>query len=1078
MATTAAADGASKDEVREAFVAFDTDGSGTIDASELASALNQLHIPTDNEQAKKVLDRFDTNGNGVLELAEFRKLAEEMRSSHDVTMRQLEAEQWTAAKWLDATGITKPLATSLLGHAIVRGNGNNDLAEMRKLGSVTDDHKLRETLVERVFAGIDSIVDLLMPQLRELSSSEAATGADLHEKFASAENFTLRYGGLSTFFGGLEAKIGPPDPQVYKAMVAEHCERDDSREPFMTTNYGMTTTSETEWKFVAAPEKAPSKGWPIETRGVHGEAKPRQSVPLDQVATRLCGRNAELEALGEPPLTLQEVLGGRLYTGPLFVKYNAILRGFGVALSSCKGNPYTSSLHAINSCIVKTGKLSQAAKVYRGISGGMLPAEFWTPNSHGVRGGIESAFMSTTLNRQVALEYASNGGAGRAGIVFEIQQGMVDRGADMAWISQYPHEKEILFAPLTGLEVHSTRVEGGVLVVVVRLSVNLASATIEQVVSKRRKVVKDMCEQISLRILHAVRSREAWEELRLGLTPPPKMRRRPSAFPVTASGGASSATPPGTVKRGGIAGVGISRRGSINRMGSAKERDIGGTLTPRADGAVAGTPRRDSTPRTAAASSSSPLPLRAGTASADGASQGTPQGTPCRDGTPRKDSTPRAVLGDGGEADPPATALATPPPGGVEAVVETFLDSKLGALTSREPEYYNENGPLGDAIQEAVALASILDGWPRGLLHLAERQGVPCRDGPTSLLRSAEATFTPAGESPLRLMEAYGLVALFWARAALSALDLSKRKLAPEVVSALTRGLPARLSWLSLEACDIAKRGNDLAGLQCLCQFASLPDSGLLTLRLASNALLPTACAPLSHALQHSPSLTAVDLSHNSLCGKAHGIGKYEPSGIEAVARALTTNRTLTALNMLGNELDTEAAKMLATIAKARGISLCGISPTQTHANFYYMGLKAPDAQLLAADLKLRPSLTILELPSNEIGPEGASALAASIRDHAGLTAIDLSFNQLAGVNHSTGKGTYTPAGVRAIAEAVRTSTVSAVTSLNLKYNDLKPTDIELLREAVAERSGSFVRRSKAVLGQKATRRSEVVLDL
>ena len=33
----------------------------------------------------------------------------------------------------------------------------------------------------------------------------------------------------------------------------------------------------------------------------------------------------------------------------------------------------------------------------------------------------------------------------KAAIVFEVKQGMVDRGADVAWLSQYPHEKEITF---------------------------------------------------------------------------------------------------------------------------------------------------------------------------------------------------------------------------------------------------------------------------------------------------------------------------------------------------------------------------------------------------------------------------------------------------------------------------------------------------------------------------------------------------------------------------------------------------------------------------------------------------------
>ena len=40
--------------------------------------------------------------------------------------------------------------------------------------------------------------------------------------------------------------------------------------------------------------------------------------------------------------------------------------------------------------------------------------------------------------------------------------GMVDRGADLSWLSQYPGEKEVLFAPLTGMEViGEPRVENG-----------------------------------------------------------------------------------------------------------------------------------------------------------------------------------------------------------------------------------------------------------------------------------------------------------------------------------------------------------------------------------------------------------------------------------------------------------------------------------------------------------------------------------------------------------------------------------------------------------------------------------------
>merc|ERR1740130_1242046 len=247
-------------------------------------------------------------------------------------------------------------------------------------------------------------------------------------------------------------------------------------------------------------------------------AQPRQPRPLVELEVLMEAQaNGRLRALGEPEVTIAEVIGLRLYTGPLFVKYNSVLRGLNSEVDSLqkqlvslccaaevseqlanktisfaqargKVNLYTMTLHVINSGIIKTSKLTFAGKVSRGVSGMALPDAFWQPNSDGVRGGIEGAFMSTTKDRAVAMQYAASGGRG---IVFEIQQGMIDRGADVGWASQYAHEAEILFAPLTGLEVQSTKVHGSVLVVGVSLSVNLSSLTIEQVIGKRKKLVSD-----------------------------------------------------------------------------------------------------------------------------------------------------------------------------------------------------------------------------------------------------------------------------------------------------------------------------------------------------------------------------------------------------------------------------------------------------------------------------------------------------------------------------------------------------------------------------------------------------------
>ena len=69
----------------------------------------------------------------------------------------------------------------------------------------------------------------------------------------------LQYSSLSSFFGGLEALVGTPNPKVREFMAKEHLEQSDSKLEFKASNYDICTTSAVEWAFVKQQaESAPS----------------------------------------------------------------------------------------------------------------------------------------------------------------------------------------------------------------------------------------------------------------------------------------------------------------------------------------------------------------------------------------------------------------------------------------------------------------------------------------------------------------------------------------------------------------------------------------------------------------------------------------------------------------------------------------------------------------------------------------------------------------------------------------------------------------------------------------------------
>ena len=231
-------------------------------------------------------------------------------------------------------------------------------------------------------------------------------------------NFTLYLGGIQDYNAGIKRLVGEPvDSEPIAAMRAEHCARPDRATEFTTSNYNVLTTSQIEFTFVEDPTPVTLAAlglteWPRE-RTLLDEAAAGDGASLGRMRTArpLADFEAErlrvsdrLHAVGAPAFSRAMLVGGRLYTGPLFVKYNAILRGvkegapafFRKKLDElCGDNRYTTSIHVINAALVSLSQLTRATPVYRGVAGAKLPPSFDEPDEFGCKGGVELGFMST-----------------------------------------------------------------------------------------------------------------------------------------------------------------------------------------------------------------------------------------------------------------------------------------------------------------------------------------------------------------------------------------------------------------------------------------------------------------------------------------------------------------------------------------------------------------------------------------------------------------------------------------------------------------------------------------------------------
>ena len=197
--------------------------------------------------------------------------------------------------------------------------------------------------------------------------------------------------------------------------------------------------------------------------------------------------------------------------------------------------------------------------------------------------------------------------------------------------------------------------------------------------------------------------------------------------------------------------------------------------------------------------------------------------------------------------------------------------------------------------------------------------------------------------------------------------------------------------------------------------------------------MLQPSLTPLSsHVLT-----SQLDLSGNQLCGlNQWGTGTYTAEGITAIADALKVTASLTSLSLGDNNLGDDGVEALSVGLKESKslatLDLSNMSPLSTK-----FGPKG--AAALASAIAVMGSITHigeggLDLRGNKLGDEGWGAIFAGVcsSEASKVASIDAS-----------GEG-ISPKGAKLIAEALRTSVNSSLTSVWTPAHEPSPQSLPL----------------------------------
>jgi Ran GTPase-activating protein (RanGAP) involved in mRNA processing and transport len=153
----------------------------------------------------------------------------------------------------------------------------------------------------------------------------------------------------------------------------------------------------------------------------------------------------------------------------------------------------------------------------------------------------------------------------------------------------------------------------------------------------------------------------------------------------------------------------------------------------------------------------------------------------------------------------------------------------------------------------------------------------------------------------------------------LTKISLAKNGLGEEGTKAICEALEQNttLKELDLSGHHVSNIG-ETAGAKHVAKMLGV-NGGLTALDLSFNDLKDDGVSTVCEAIQSNK-----ETKLSSLNFRGNGIG---PVGANAVAAMVAVTGGLTVANLMCNQLDAESIKMLAEVAKQKGISLCGLHP-------------------------------------------------------------------------------------------------------------------------------------------------------